>query len=65
MKKNKIQAILPDALIDKFDAEAKKQGRSHSNLARLYIVRGLQEDDDGIVANVSGKDLQFILNRNK
>lgn len=45
MKKNKIQVILPDALIDKFDAQAKKQSRSFSNLARLYIVEGLLKDE--------------------
>lgn len=45
MKKNKIQVILPDALIEKFDKQAKKQSRSYSNLARLYIVDGLLKDE--------------------
>lgn len=41
MKDNRIQVILPDALVEKFTKEAKKQGRSHSNLARIFIVEGL------------------------
>lgn len=45
MKKNKIQVILPDALIEKFDRQAKQQSRSYSNLARLYIVDGLLKDE--------------------
>lgn len=45
MKKNRIQVILPDAMVDKFDNEAKKQKRSKSNLARKYIVEGLTKDE--------------------
>lgn len=41
MKQNRVQVILPDAIVDKFEKEAKKQGRSKSNLARIYIVDGL------------------------
>ena len=44
MKRNRIQVILPDALVEKFEKEAKNQNRTHSNLARLYIVDGLQKD---------------------
>lgn len=44
MKDNRLQVILPDALVEKFVKEAEKQKRSHSNLARLYIVDGLLKD---------------------
>lgn len=46
MKDNRIQVILPDALVEKFAKEAKKQNRSHSNLARIYIVDGLSRDEE-------------------
>lgn len=45
MKDNRIQVVLPDALIEKFEKEAKKQHRTYSNLARLYIVDGLLKDE--------------------
>lgn len=45
MKDNRIQVILPDELVEKFTKEAKKQNRSHSNLARIYIVDGLKRDE--------------------
>lgn len=41
MKKNRIQVILPDAMVDKFEKEAEKQNRSKSNLARLLIIDGM------------------------
>lgn len=47
MKKyhNRIQVILPDAMLEKFNKEAKRQSRSISNLARKYIVEGLTKDE--------------------
>lgn len=45
MKQNRIQVILPDGIVEKFDKEAKKQQRGHSNLARKYIVEGLLKDE--------------------
>jgi len=45
MKQNRIQVILPDGIVEKFDKEAKNQKRSKSNLARKYIVEGLTKDD--------------------
>lgn len=42
--KNRIQVILPDAMIDEFNKQAKEQSRSISNLARKYIVDGLTKD---------------------
>lgn len=45
MKENRLQVVLPDALVEKFDREAKKQGRSRSNLIRKYIVDGLLKDE--------------------
>lgn len=45
MKQNRVQVILPDAIVEKFEKEAKKQRRSKSNLARLYIVEGLTKDN--------------------
>lgn len=50
MKRNKIQVILPDALIEKFVKAAQKQGRSNSNFARLCIVDWLQREDQKGVA---------------
>lgn len=44
MEKNRLQVVLPDDLVEKFDREAKKQGRSRSNLIRKYIVDGLTKD---------------------
>jgi len=46
MKGNKIQVTLPDASVEKFDAQAKKQGRSYSNLAKKYIIQGLIKDEE-------------------
>lgn len=46
MKQNRIQVILPDGIVEKFDTQAKKQRRSKSNLARKYIVDGLIKDED-------------------
>lgn len=46
MKKNKIQAVLPDAAIEKFEKQAKKQKRSESNLAMKYIMEGLARDTE-------------------
>lgn len=42
MKKNRIQVILPDAIVDKFEKEAIKQSRSKSNLAGRFIIDGLK-----------------------
>lgn len=41
MKKSRIQVILPDAIVEKFEEEAKKQNRSKSNLAGRFIIEGL------------------------
>lgn len=46
MKQNRIQVVLPDGMVEKFSNEAKKQKRSKSNLARKYIVDGLQKDEE-------------------
>lgn len=43
MKKNRIQVILPDAIVDKFEKEAVKQNRSKSNLAGRLIIEGLSK----------------------
>lgn len=45
MKKSRIQVILPDVIVESFDKEAKKQGRSKSNLARKYIIEGLAKSN--------------------
>lgn len=50
MKDNRIQVILPDALIDKFVKEAEKQKRTISNLGRKYVVEGLLKDIEKEVA---------------
>lgn len=41
MKKSRIQVILPDAIVETFEKEAKKQNRSKSNLAGRFIIDGL------------------------
>lgn len=43
MKKNRIQVILPDAIVDDFAIEAEKQNRTYSGLARKLIVDGLYD----------------------
>lgn len=45
-KNNRVQAILPDYAVEKFDKQAQKQKRSRSNLARKYIIEGLTKDED-------------------
>lgn len=44
MKVNKIQVVLDDGTLIEFKKQAKKQSRSESNLARKYIVEGLNRD---------------------
>lgn len=39
MKNNRIQVILPDDFIQKFEAERKKQGRSRSNFGWHCIMQ--------------------------
>lgn len=46
MKSKRIQVILPEAAVDKFENQAKKQARSESNLARKYIIAGLTKDEE-------------------
>lgn len=41
MKKSRIQVVLPDAIVETFEKEAKKQSRSKSNLAGRFIIEGL------------------------
>jgi len=45
MKKNRIQIVLPEAAVEKFEKQAKKQGRSESNLGRKYLMEGLSKDE--------------------
>lgn len=44
MSRNKIQALVPKEIFEKFGALAKKQGRSKSNLAKKYITEGIAND---------------------
>lgn len=46
MKQNKIQVILDDSTLEKFEKEAKKQKRPKSNLIRKYVIEGLSRDED-------------------
>ena len=46
MIKNKLQVILPDEAIPRFTKQTKKQNRSESNLARIYILEGLTRDEE-------------------
>lgn len=46
MKRNRVQVILPDFAVVKFEEQAKKQKRSESNLARKYILEGLNKDEE-------------------
>jgi hypothetical protein len=43
VKKEQI-ALLPEES-ERLEAQAKKQSRTKSNLGRLYILRGLKEDE--------------------
>jgi hypothetical protein len=51
MKKNRIQVILPDAIVDKFEKEAIKQNRSKSNLAGRLIIEGLSKINNESTVN--------------
>lgn len=46
VKKEQI-ALLPEESV-RLEAEAKKQSRTKSNLGRLYILKGLKEDEGGV-----------------
>lgn len=46
MKKNRVQAVLPDDAVVRFEKQAALQGRTESNLARIYIMDGLKKDED-------------------
>jgi hypothetical protein len=46
MKSKRVQIILPEAAVEKFEKQAKKQGRSESNLGRKYLMEGLAKDDE-------------------
>lgn len=46
MKKNRIQVILPDTAMEKFQKQMVKHGRSSSNLGRKYIIEGLNKDEE-------------------
>lgn len=46
MKSKRVQVILPQAAVEKFETQAKKQRRSESNLARKYIIEGLIKDEE-------------------
>lgn len=46
MKSKRVQVILPEVAVERFEKQAKKQGRSDSNLARKYIIEGLSKDED-------------------
>jgi len=41
----KIQVILTDAELELFKNQAKRQGRSESNLGRKYLMEGLSKDE--------------------
>lgn len=45
MKSKRIQVILPEAGLEKFEAQAKKQGRTYSNFARKLILEGLTKEE--------------------
>jgi len=44
MKKNRIQVILSDSVLEQFKDEAIKQGSTESALARKYITAGVKSD---------------------
>lgn len=46
MKSKRIQVILPEVAVEKFEKQAKQQRRSESNLARKYIIEGLSKDEE-------------------
>lgn len=46
MKKNRIQVVLPDTALEKFQKQMEKQGRTESNLGRKYIIEGLNKDEE-------------------
>ena len=54
MAKTRVQAVLPESIIDKFVKLAKKQGRSESNLVKKYIIEGLARDEEREVKNGGG-----------
>lgn len=45
MKSKRVQGILDDETLERFRKQAKKQGRSESNLVRIYVKEGIQKDE--------------------
>lgn len=70
----RITLVVPDGTREKLNNRAKVQGHTSSSLGRKILIDGLKSNEienvainsDGILtATVSGKDLQFILDRGK
>lgn len=45
MESKRVQGILDDETLDRFKRQAKKQGRSESNLVRKYVKEGILRDE--------------------
>lgn len=56
----RISIVVPDGTRKRLEDEAKKQGRSQSNLSRKFILDGLST----ITLLLKSEDLNFTINRN-
>jgi hypothetical protein len=54
----RISIVVPDGTIEKLNAEAKRQDRSQSNLARKFILDGLNNSNQ-FTATIRSEDLKF------
>jgi hypothetical protein len=60
----RISIVVPDGTIEKLNAEAKRQDRSQSNLARKFILDGLNNSNQ-LTATIRSEDLKFLDNRGR